>query len=152
MESLILSPSASSRHRAPIQGHCVPTQASTSVPSLDQILTVPKTTDITIVGGGASGLAVTVELVKRVKAGDKQISPIMLIEKREKNRFRPCILRYINRLNTQHAFRRHGAVPHKRNAVQPMGPSQCSTFAQAPIPEPILVRPIPHPARRGNNE
>jgi len=39
--------------------------------------------DVAIVGGGASGLAVAIQLIDRIKKGYKEIKSIMIIEKRE---------------------------------------------------------------------
>ncbi len=166
MEGLSLSSSTTPSQRAPIQGHCISTQASTSVSSLDQIITVPKTTDIAIVGGGASGLAVAIQLVKQIKGGYKQIVSITLIEKREKIgpglAYSDASTGLILNMHSDTMGLCHvNACEYSKqrivlgqdltqisSAVQPLGQSQFNTFAQAPIPEPILVRPIPHPARR----
>jgi len=59
------------------KGHCLPTESPTASNGPPNI---KSSVDVVIIGGGASGLAVAIQLIERVKTG-KTLSSITLIEK-----------------------------------------------------------------------
>ncbi|KAE9362956.1 hypothetical protein N431DRAFT_433200 [Stipitochalara longipes BDJ] len=65
-------------------GHCVPSQTSSASDSSGSFnINLPDLVDVGIVGGGASGLAVAIQLISRVKNGYSMLKSIMIIEKRD---------------------------------------------------------------------
>lgn len=79
MSSTSGSSSSSGTSTLTTTGHCIPTTPSTTCPS-SPVLATSTPVEVAIIGGGAAGLAVSVQLIQRIRAGHT-IKSITIIEK-----------------------------------------------------------------------